>query len=66
MASNPKPEYDTEEFLQSRLEKAIRDTCELHGWAAAISIADPIEILMLFEELESDDPMNFNRKENKS
>ena len=45
-----RPEVDTEEFIQHRLEKQIREQCELHGWATAVSVANPLEILIMFEE----------------
>ena len=49
-----RPEVDTEEFVQSRLERQIREQCELHGWATAVSVANPIDILILFEEEEAE------------
>jgi hypothetical protein len=49
-----RPEVDTEEFIQSRLEKQVREQCELHGWATAVSVANPVDILILFEEAELD------------
>lgn len=49
-----RPEQDTDEFIQSRLEQQIREQCELHGWATAVSVANPIDILILFEEQEED------------
>lgn len=54
MASHQRPEKDTDEFLQHCLEKDVREQCELHGWAAAITVANPIDILILFEELDED------------
>ena len=49
MAGN-RPETDTEEFLQSRLERQIREQYELHGWATAVSVANPVDILIMLEE----------------
>ncbi len=50
-----RPEEDTDEFLQTRLENAIRDAAELHGWSMAISVANPVDILMLLEAEAHDD-----------
>ncbi len=50
-----RPEVDTEEFIQSRLERAVREQLELHGWATAVSVANPVDILILFEECEHDE-----------
>lgn len=50
-----RPEVDTEEFIQSRLERAVREQCELHGWATAVSVANPVDILILFEDFEYDE-----------
>ena len=55
-----RPEVDTAEFEQSKLEKAVRAQCELHGWGAAVSVANPVDILILFEEEE----MEYNIKIN--
>ena len=49
-----RPEVDTEEFIQHRLEKQIREQCELHGWATAVSVANPVDILILLEEEDED------------
>ena len=49
-----RPEVDTEEFIQNRLEKQIREQCELHGWATAVSVANPLDILILFEEQDEE------------
>ena len=59
-----RPEIDTEEFKQSKLEKAVRAQCELHGWGAAVSVANPVDILILFEEedAEYDIKINLNIK----
>jgi hypothetical protein len=46
---------DDENFIQSRLEQQVREACALHGWSAAITVADPVDVLILLEELESDD-----------
>jgi hypothetical protein len=50
--ANERPEVDTEEFIQSRLERAVREQLELHGWATAVSVANPVDILILFEDCE--------------
>jgi hypothetical protein len=50
-----RPEVDTEEFLQSRLERQIREHCELHGWATAVSVANPVDILIMIEEEDEND-----------
>lgn len=59
-----RPEVDTAEFEQSRLERAVRAQCELHGWGAAVSVANPVDILILFEEedAEYDIKINLNIK----
>jgi hypothetical protein len=49
-----RPEQDTEEFIQSRLEQQIREACELHGWAAAVSVANPVDILIMIEDQDED------------
>ncbi len=49
-----RPEVDTEEFIQSRLEQQVREQCELHGWATAITVADPVDVLILLEEQDED------------
>ena len=51
------PEGYSEEYLQTLLEKQIRDQCELHGWAT-ISTANPVELLILEEE--EDEQYNIN------
>lgn len=53
--SGKRPEVDTEEFIQSRLEKHVREQYELHGWATAVSVANPLEILIMLEEEGEDD-----------
>lgn len=54
-----KPEIDTDEFLQSRLEKKVREQYELHGWATAVSVANPLDILIMFEEQNEEfEPLN--------
>ena len=47
-----RPEVDTEEFLQSRLEKQVQEQYELHGWATAVSVANPLEVLIMLEEAD--------------
>lgn len=54
--SGKRPEVDTEEFIQSRLEKHVREQYELHGWATAVSVANPLEILIMLEEDKDDEP----------
>ena len=49
-----KPEAWSEEYSQYRLEKQIREQMELHGWATTVSVANPVDILILLEE-EYDD-----------
>ena len=49
-----RPEVDTEEFIQNRLEVQVRLQCELHGWATAVSVANPVDILIMFEEQSED------------
>ena len=44
----------TDEFLQRQLEKQIIEACELHNWATAISVANPVDILIMLEEDEDD------------
>lgn len=64
-----RPEQDTDEFIQSQLEKRIREQCELHGWATAISVANPVDILILLEdeqEEEFDQPTNQTKQGNNS
>jgi len=57
-----RPEVDTEEFTQSRLENHVREQCELHGWATAVSVANPVDILIMFEEDDEDfDPKTLNQ-----
>jgi len=43
-----------EAYLQSQLEEQIREQCELHGWATAVSVANPIDILIMLEEDEDE------------
>ena len=50
--SGKRPEVDTEEFIQSRMERQIRAAYELYGWATAVSVANPLDILIMFEEIE--------------
>lgn len=59
-----RPEKDTEEFLQTRLEVHVRTQCELHGWATAVSVANPVEILIMIEEYETDE--DFDPETNES
>ena len=49
-----KPEAWSEEYSQYLLEKQIREQMELHGWATTVSVANPVDILILLEE-EYDD-----------
>ena len=51
---NNRPEFNTDEYNQSRLEKQINEQYELHGWATGISSANPLEILIEFEEAEEE------------
>lgn len=61
-----RPEEDTEEFIQSQLERQVRYQCELHGWAMAISIANPVDVLILLEEQGEDIDLLNPTKGNKS
>jgi hypothetical protein len=55
-----RPEVDTEEFIQSRLEQHVREQYELHGWATTITVANPVDILILLEEeVEDINPINY-------
>lgn len=40
----------SEEYAQSLLEQQICEQCELHGWATAVSVANPLDILIMFED----------------
>jgi len=51
---NNRPEFNTDEYNQSRLEKQINEQYELHGWATGISSANPLEILIEFEEADEE------------
>lgn len=53
MAGNH-PDENSEEYLQALFERQIRRQCELHGWATAVSVANPVDILILCEEQEID------------
>jgi hypothetical protein len=53
-----KPEIWSEEYSQYQLEKQIREQMELHGWATAVSVANPVDILIMLEE-EYDDINEF-------
>lgn len=55
MRVHTRPEQDTDEFLQHQLERHINEQCELHGWAIALTIANPVDILILLETLDADD-----------
>ena len=48
------PDKVSEEYLQSKLESQINEQYELHGWATGISSANPLEILIEFEEADED------------
>lgn len=50
-----RPEFDTEEFIQYKLEKQIREQYELHGWGVAVHAINPLEILIMVEEEEIDE-----------
>ena len=50
-----RPEVHTEEFIQSRMEQQVQAQYELYGWATAVSVANPLDILIMIEESESDD-----------
>jgi hypothetical protein len=53
-----RPEQDTDEFIQSLLERRIQEQCSLHDWAAAVSTANPLDVLMMLEEDDHDiDPI---------
>lgn len=50
-----RPEEDTDEFIQSRLERQIREQCELHGWATAVTVANPVDVLIFLEEQDEEE-----------
>ena len=59
MAGNGKrPEEDTDEYIQSRLERDVREQCGLHDWAAAVSVANPVDVLILLETEEEEDDID--------
>lgn len=39
-----------EEILRRQQERTICEEYELHGWATAVTVADPLEILIMIEE----------------
>lgn len=47
------PDY-IDQLIQRELEKTVREQYELHGWAMAVSIADPVDILIMMEEDEDE------------
>jgi hypothetical protein len=49
-----KPDQYSDEYLQSQVERQIREQCELHGWATAVSVANPVDILIMLEEDEDE------------
>jgi hypothetical protein len=49
-------EAPSEEYQQTRFEQDIREQCSLHGWAAAITVANPVDILIMFEDEEVEQP----------
>lgn len=55
-----RPEQNTEESIQYRLEQQIREACELHGWATAVSVANPVDILIMIEEHDKGDELELN------
>ena len=56
-----KPDNNTEEFIQARLEIQICEQYDLHDWATAVSVANPIDILIMFEDQDEDfDPKTLN------
>lgn len=55
-----RPEVDTEEFIQSRLEQLIREQCELHDWATAVSVANPVDVLILLEETDEEESFDLS------
>ena len=54
MAGKVKTLADTSEYSQSLIEQQILEECELHGWATAVSVANPVEILIMFEDEDED------------
>ncbi len=56
-----RPEADMSEYSQFKLEAQICEACELHDWATAASVADPVDILIMFEDSDEDfDNRTFN------
>ncbi|RLA40287.1 MAG: hypothetical protein DRR42_26075 [Gammaproteobacteria bacterium] len=54
MAGKVTESFYSEEFLQLKLEQQICEFCELHSWSTAVSVANPLDILIMLEEDEED------------
>ena len=59
-------EFDgySDEFLQSRLERQIIEQCELHNWATSITVANPVDILIMMEDEDEDVLEHFETESN--
>lgn len=51
--------YPSDEWLQAQFEKTVCEQYELHGWATAITVANPLEILIMVEDDEDSDTNPF-------
>jgi hypothetical protein len=51
----------SDEFINMRIEQQIIAQLERHEWATAVSVADPLDILILFED-EDQEITNINAK----
>lgn len=47
--------YPSDEWLQAQCEKAVCEQYELHGWATAVTVQNPLEILIMVEDDEDSD-----------
>jgi len=55
MAGKQTESFYSEEFLQLKLEQQICEFCELHSWSTAVSVANPMDILIMLEDEYDDD-----------
>jgi hypothetical protein len=51
--------YPSDEWLQAQLEETVCEQYELHGWATAVSVANPLDILIMVEEDDDSDLKSF-------
>lgn len=63
MASNHTSGY-SDEYVQGLLEQQIQNQYDLYDWGSGISTASPLDILIMLEDEDEDDEINFLNQSN--